>query len=138
MNSNTEDVLFLTPEDDNNQLITNLDFSTDKSKLSDENLDDSQSQAKLNTSGRLNDELGDLNEPGLNHQQQILKDANLNSNSAQTNQNVCKLDANLLTDMKYLFKNTRYFLIKSNNYENVHLAKTRVIRNFFIVVLYFQ
>jgi hypothetical protein len=33
----------------------------------------------------------------------------------------------LINDLKYLFKNTRYFLIKSNNYENVNLAKHKVI-----------
>ena len=34
----------------------------------------------------------------------------------------------ILNDInKYLFKNTRYFLIKSNNYENVNLAKQKVI-----------
>ena len=32
----------------------------------------------------------------------------------------------LINDLKYLFKNTRYFLIKSNNYENVNLAKHKV------------
>lgn len=38
------------------------------------------------------------------------------------NQRINDLVAN---DMKYLFKNTRYFLIKSNNYENVNLAKLK-------------
>ena len=33
----------------------------------------------------------------------------------------------LINDLKYLFKNTRYFLIKSNNYQNVNLAKHKVI-----------
>lgn len=36
------------------------------------------------------------------------------------------LDQSLLNDMRYLFKNTRYFLLKSNNYENVRLAKQLV------------
>lgn len=36
------------------------------------------------------------------------------------------LDQSLLNDMRYLFKNTRYFLLKSNNYENVRLAKELV------------
>jgi hypothetical protein len=38
----------------------------------------------------------------------------------------------LINDLKYLFKNTRYFLIKSNNYENVNLAKNKVCINTFI------
>ena len=36
------------------------------------------------------------------------------------------IDEAILADLKYLFKNTRYFLIKSNNYENVNLAKLKV------------
>ena len=37
------------------------------------------------------------------------------------------IDESICNDMKYLFKNTRYFLIKSYNYENVDLAKSKVI-----------
>lgn len=38
------------------------------------------------------------------------------------------IDESIRNDMnKYLFKNTRYFLIKSNNHENVNLAKLKVI-----------
>ncbi len=37
-----------------------------------------------------------------------------------------KFDDVQSSDLKYLFKNTRYFLIKSNNYENVNLAKQKV------------
>ena len=36
------------------------------------------------------------------------------------------LNAQLLSDFKYLYKNTRYFVIKSNNHENVNLAKEKV------------
>lgn len=36
------------------------------------------------------------------------------------------IDDGVMSDMKYLFKNTRYFLIKSNNFENVNLAKAKV------------
>lgn len=36
------------------------------------------------------------------------------------------VDEALLADMRYIYKNTRYFLIKSNNYENVNLAKAKV------------
>lgn len=39
------------------------------------------------------------------------------------------LDQSLLNDMRFLFKNTRYFLLKSNNYENVRLAK-QLVRNY--------
>jgi hypothetical protein len=37
------------------------------------------------------------------------------------------IEESILSDMKCLFKNTRYFLIKSNNYENVNLAKLKVL-----------
>ena len=37
------------------------------------------------------------------------------------------IDESILTDMKYLFKNTRYFLIKSNNFDNVNLAKQKSV-----------
>jgi len=37
------------------------------------------------------------------------------------------IDETILTDMKYLFKNTRYFLIKSNNFDNVNLAKQKSV-----------
>lgn len=36
------------------------------------------------------------------------------------------LEQSLLMDTRFLFKNTRYFLMKSNNYENVRLAKRMV------------
>jgi hypothetical protein len=37
-----------------------------------------------------------------------------------------QIDDKILSDMRYLYRNTRYFLIKSNNYENVQIAKTKV------------
>lgn len=59
--------------------------------------------------------------------------ANNNDDSTQqqpTNDGNLSLDQALVDDMKYLFKNTRYFVIKSNNYENVNLAKAKVIAPF--------
>ncbi len=44
-----------------------------------------------------------------------------------TENNLILVDESLNTEMKYLFKNTRYFLIKSNNFENVALAQKKVI-----------
>lgn len=53
------------------------------------------------------------NEP-TNKQLEIEKSLTIKFDDVQSN------------DLKYLFKNTRYFLIKSNNYENVNLAKQKV------------
>ncbi len=36
-----------------------------------------------------------------------------------------QVDESVIAEMKYLFKNTRYFLIKSNNFENVALAQKK-------------
>lgn len=49
------------------------------------------------------------------------------SNNTNNNENSSKIDENVLSEMKYLYKNTRYFLIKSNNYENVNLAKEKSV-----------
>jgi hypothetical protein len=46
-------------------------------------------------------------------------------NTAQKLSNKYGVDEAIGHDMKYLFKNTRYYLIKSNNFENVELAKSK-------------
>jgi len=49
-----------------------------------------------------------------------------NGNTGNENGNEKQKLNNLVTnDLKYVFKFTRYFLIKSNNYENVNLAKLK-------------
>ena len=100
---------------------------------------------ELNTS-RLNDE---SIEPALNgsalgvHEQHTLSPARAETEFDPSRQHVdvyshmdqhvgnqvdskSIIDEAILADLKYLFKNTRYFLIKSNNYENVNLAKLKV------------
>lgn len=133
---NSDDVLFLTPEDDLNQ--THNDSSlVDKHVKSvseeEEKSFESSKNSDINGDGLLNDELhaNELNvskasdnlDPQANqeaHDQSVEVGEIKNENTPPV-----KIDENLLNEMKYLFKNTRYFLIKSNNYENVYLAQNK-------------
>jgi hypothetical protein len=49
-----------------------------------------------------------------------------NASGVEAATGLFSIDDGVMSDMKYLFKNTRYFLIKSNNFENVNLAKAKV------------
>jgi hypothetical protein len=51
---------------------------------------------------------------------------------AEQQPKMSSVDDGVMNDMKYLFKNTRYFLIKSNNFENVNLAKSKVLHFFWV------
>lgn len=51
---------------------------------------------------------------------------NNNNNNNNTNNNNQNETSDVNNEIKYLFKNARYFLIKSNNHENVNIAKTKV------------
>lgn len=59
----------------------------------------------------------------LNYSNQQLDD----SINGQNNGKTSNIDENVLSEMKYIFKNTRYFLIKSNNFENVALAQRKSV-----------
>lgn len=50
----------------------------------------------------------------------------LSENQSESTQPQMGLDEAMENNLKCLFKNTRYFLIKSTNHENVHLAKSKV------------
>lgn len=119
-----EEVLVLTPEDD----LNSQNESSEKEKLAiyepndvvninvsqseKHDLDDSNANANVDDLFK-SDENGEILESG-----EIDEIKNNNVSHA--------IDENLLNEMKYLFKNTRYFLIKSNNYENVQLAQSKV------------
>lgn len=119
-----EEVLVLTPEDD----LNNQNESSEKEKIAiyepndvvninvsqseKHDLDDSNANANVDDLFK-SDENGEILESG-----EIDEIKNNNVSHA--------IDENLLNEMKYLFKNTRYFLIKSNNYENVQLAQSKV------------
>lgn len=157
MNSNTEDVLFLTPEDENNQLThedelnekdsqisksksitqlsleagTDLDKTSSFEQSTNETIDNTLDTSDLLLHANQNE--SELNSSAVNNciELNISKNADFILGNTASEQNSIpkdhgsKLDETLLTDMKYLFKNTRYFLIKSNNYDNVHLAKSK-------------
>lgn len=124
---NAEDVLVLTPDDDLNS--QNEPNGKDKTPVQE------PFESVKNTSIHVdeNESFVDLN--GNSNQEDLLKsDENgeiLESGEIDEIKNKdiqqIKIDENLLNEIKYLFKNTRYFLIKSNNYENVQLAQNKVI-----------
>ncbi|CAF0943947.1 unnamed protein product [Brachionus calyciflorus] len=129
-----EDVLFLTPEDD----LNNHNDSIDKSKILTESFESKNSEnvEQENQNVSVNDNFVELNATKNNEDElheTLPNEENDQIESGEIgeikNENVppVKIDENLLNEMKYLFKNTRYFLIKSNNYENVFLAQSKSV-----------
>ena len=126
-----EDVLFLTPEDD-----LNNNESKEKSKiLSEKSFESRSSEENENQNGSINETYLELNitknnddilEPNEKEDHDELNETGEILDVRNENVPPVKIDEHLLIEMKYLFKNTRYFLIKSNNYENVFLAQTKV------------
>lgn len=125
-----EEVLVLTPDDDFN----NQNEPNEKDKILEQEPLESVKNASIHADE--SESFVDLN--GNSNQEDLLKsDENgeiLESGEIDEIKNKdtqqAKIDENLLNEMKYLFKNTRYFLIKSNNYENVQLAQTKVRFNY--------
>lgn len=98
----------------------------------DQNSFDSSIAVDLNASKQINNDQSNHDENNTNNnsinENQLVEAAETVINTNETNNltNKSIIDDNLFNDMnKYLFKNTRYFLIKSNNYENVNLAKSK-------------
>ncbi len=100
----------------------------------DQNSFDSSVAVDLNASKQINNDQSNHDENNTNNNsinENHLVEATaaeivINTNETNNLTNKSIIDDNLFNDMnKYLFKNTRYFLIKSNNYENVNLAKSK-------------
>lgn len=84
--------------------------------------DNSSPKADLNGASKedQNNHLNDINDNNGNRFE--------NSNGQTVNaENKPHVDEGVMSEMKYLFKNTRYFLIKSNNFENIDLAKQKCV-----------
>ena len=123
----------LNNNNNNNTSIANssTDGNNDKLSLSKNSDNINRSNVELhdkshdNETNNLSSSNGSINESG-----DMLKLEPCDDTAKPTN-HVPKakfgIEDTISNDMKYLFKNTRYFLIKSNNYENVNLAKAKVI-----------
>jgi hypothetical protein len=151
-NSLNEDVLLLMPEEDLNQLNQSEQDSSinlNEKSLSDNNNNSNNPEFQMQLSLHVDKVDFDVEEDE-NHEKcenepedsiTIVSDEKQTAETGgdapnlDNSQNECsnkiepkfKLDENILADLPYLFKNARYFLIKSMNYENVELAKKKVI-----------
>lgn len=120
-----ENVLFLTPNHDQDQDVDECPQNTEDQKT--------PQGVNLGQISILAD-TDDLNETDNisdnNIQQNHIYDSDsikkeVVSMENQDEQTKLNMDDSVLSEMKYLFKNTRYFLIKSNNFENVALAQKK-------------
>ena len=115
-----------TSKTSNNNDQLNLNVSN----FSNENLNGDVGESKLepvNTSSSN----GSVNESGEQlkvREMKKEKDEDDSQKNKERHSKVSRLgiDEMVINDIKYIFKNTRYFLMKSNNFENIELAKSRV------------
>lgn len=156
LNHANEDVLFLTPNQDQEEeeeyedkLETKepeeesfetknahdlyssqaqISLIVDASDINDD-LNDSkpEQQSNINDISCPKADLNGASERDQNNHSNDINDNGFESSNGQTAnaENKPHVDEGVMSEMKYLFKNTRYFLIKSNNFENIDLAKQK-------------
>jgi len=119
-----------TSNNNNSTNNTNDQLNLNSSNVSNENPTDEVKLEVVNTSSSN----GSINEGGEHlrtkestkekEDEETLK----NGATKEKNKDSSRLgiEENVINDIKYIFKNTRYFLMKSNNYENIDLAKAKV------------
>jgi YTH domain-containing protein 1 len=126
-NTNNNDASKNSNTSNNNQLnlngsnISNENQSGDVGDAKMDTVNTSSSNGSINESGEHSEHLKTRRDSTKESGEREKHDKERNKNSLKLG-----IDEHVISDIKYIFKNTRYFLMKSNNHENIELAKAKV------------
>lgn len=126
-NTNNNDASKNSNTSNNNQLnlngsnISNENQSGDVGDAKMDTVNTSSSNGSINESGEHGEHLKTRRDSTKESGEREKHDKERNKNSSKLG-----IDEHVISDIKYIFKNTRYFLMKSNNHENIELAKAKV------------
>ncbi len=126
--SNGKDATYSSPVSFDSLSVSNT-IDLNASKLNDDANDSSSVVNSHYDENNLNENNINTQQANFLNENQMLAGAASGENDSSFGNLNAKsiIEEPILNDInKYLFKNTRYFLIKSNNYENVNLAKQKV------------